>query len=85
MIIPNFDNTKAVDEKGEWQPNTLQMFSVLFSALQRTISNNGITLPQLPASQITTSNVTNGTIVYDSDNNLIKANVGGAIKTIQTS
>ena len=85
MNIPNFDNTKAVDEKGEWTPNVLQMFSLLFEALKQTISENGVMLPQLPTSSITASNVLPGSFVYDSLTGTIKCNVGGSIKTVQTA
>lgn len=87
-LIPPLENSKFVDDKGNltevWQKNLTQ----LYSQLNKTITINGLKVPPLPATEITTERavgIGDGIFVYDSTNNLLKVTINGDFKTIMTS
>lgn len=66
----------------EWR----SIFQQLFEVLQARIGDEGIVIPSQSAANIgLLTNSSNGTLVYDSTNNLVKINIAGAWKTITTS
>lgn len=73
---------------GEWDmhPVWKNFFDQLIFALQTNFSNQGVVVPQQPATNITAPIINNaGQVVYDNTNHLLKVNLNGVIKTITTS
>jgi len=94
MIIPNFENTKVVDENGFLTPVWQLIFQQLITNLQGSLSDEGFLIPQQTTATITTL-MTNfnasaspskyfGNSVYDSTVNKLKVNENGTIKTVVT-
>lgn len=86
-LIPNFPagsllNTNKDDLSDEWRLYLQQ----LTQAVQQTVSSQGIKVPPNTAAQIAqlTSLAGNFSIMGDSDNNVLKVNLNGTIKTIAT-
>lgn len=86
MNIPNFIDAPLVDKDGVLTDTWKQIFSVLFSQLQTNLSNEGFKIPAQSASNISILNndKSNGALVYDSTNHLLKINLNGTFKTIAT-
>lgn len=85
MKLPIFEDIKMVNEIGHLTPSWKNILQVLFEFLQYTLSDEGFILPQLSENQINQlTSSANGTLVYDSTNNIIKARVNGSWVTIQT-
>ena len=86
MNIPNFNDTRVIDKDGKLSDEWRQILSQLFTQLQGGLSDEGISVPQQSSANITTLADANksGTLLYDSDNHLLKVNVNGIFKTIQT-
>ncbi len=87
-LIPPLENSKFVDEQGNlsevWQKN----LTSLYSQLNKTITINGLAVPQLPATEITTERavgIGNGMLIYDSTNDLLKVTIAGTFRTITTT
>ena len=86
MNIPNFINAKIVDKDGNLTDVWRNIFMQLFSQLQGGLSEEGIKVPQQTTTNIAQieSGNTVGNIVYDSSLNVLKINLNGTFKTIQT-
>lgn len=86
MNIPNFQNSKVVDEKGMLTAEWANIFQQLFTELQINVSNEGYKVPQQTTTTISTLNNTNSTsaLIYDSTLDELKVNLNGVFKTIQT-
>lgn len=62
------------------------LFSQLNTQMMSNLSNEGFVPPSQPAANIALlTQSKNGTLVYDSDNDLMKVNINGTFKTITTS
>lgn len=87
MNIPNFNDTQVVDKDGFLTDAWRQTLSQLFSELQKGLSNEGVTVPQQTADNISIiqGNETIGNLIIDSTNNVAKININGTFKTITTS
>lgn len=93
MILPNFENTKLVDEKGyltaEWQ----MILQAFFQTLQKNLSNEGFLIPQQSTATIsslqtqfnasTTPTVYYGDLLYDSTTDEFKVNIAGTFRVVQ--
>lgn len=82
MQIPPFENMKFTDEKGMLTPAAEQMLKLLFQQLTQNVGTEGFIIPSQSVANIALlTNSANGTILYDSTNNLYKGLVAGAFKT----
>lgn len=85
MMIPNYLNSKMVDEKGyltaEWQ----NFFQQLISQLQGNLSDEGYKLPQQSTTIVDRLDTaaSTGAILYDSTTDEAKVNIAGTFKVIQ--
>lgn len=86
MNIPNFNDTRVADKDGYLTDEWRQIFAQLFSQLQGGISDEGISVPQQNSANITTLADANkaGTLLYDSDNHNLKANINGNFQSVLT-
>lgn len=86
-IFPDLPrSTQAVKENGEWQPEWRQFFEQLVQALQQNYGPEGLIIPsQTAANIILLTSSLNGSLLYDSTNNVGKINLNGAWHTITTS
>ena len=85
MKIPPFNNTKVVDENGYLTQEWRSILQALFEGLQYQVSDEGLIIPSQSAANIALlTNSPNGSLVYDSDNDLAKINIAGSWKTITT-
>jgi hypothetical protein len=86
-LIPNFPtglllNSDKSDMSDEWKLYLQQ----LTQAIQQTVSSQGLRVPPNTAAQISqlTAPSASFSIMGDSDNNVLKVNLNGTIKTIAT-
>ena len=86
MNIPNFINTKIVNENGELTETWRDVITQLFTQLQLNVSDEGFMIPNQPTANVSALGGTdsNGAMLYDSDKNLFKGNVNGTFKQIIT-
>ncbi len=87
-LIPTSPKAPLLDmESKDLHPSWRNYFNELTIALQRTLSNEGIPLPQQSTSNINllTGTQSIGAIVYDNTANVAKINLNGTWKTITTS
>lgn len=83
MNIPNFLNEKIVDKEGYLTAPWQNMLIQLITELQKNAGNEGLVMPSQTAANIALlTNSSNGTLVYDSTNNIPKVNVNGTFKSI---
>jgi hypothetical protein len=85
MLIPNFINTKPVDENGNWTPEWANIMTQLLTQMQLNLSNEGFVMPKLTGTQIgylTDADKSNGALVQDSTDGSLKYNLNGAWKTV---
>jgi hypothetical protein len=95
MNIPNYENVPIVSSGGMLSDAWSLILQQLITALQQNLSNEGFRIPQLPTTTINTlqtqyaasSNPSAyyGDLVYDSNANVLKVNIAGTFKTIQTA
>lgn len=86
MAIPALENIKFVDERGYLTSEWRSILQSLFDTLQIRFSDEGLVMPsQTAANILKLKKSANGSMVYDSTNNLAKININGAWKTITTS
>lgn len=82
MIIPNFENIRFTDGRGNLTPQWQNILQALFTALQGGVSDEGFAMPQQSAANIaklqsqfaaaSDPSVYYGRIVYDVTNNQLK-------------
>jgi phage-related holin len=86
MSIPNFIDSKFVDENGNLTDTWKMILSQLFSHLQNNLSQEGIKVPQQTTSNIGILDNINslGALIYDKDTNELKVNINGTFKVIAT-
>jgi len=86
MSIPVFEDIKVVEENGYLTPAFRAILQDLLQVLQYKISDDGFVIPSRTAAEIAQFvDSPNGTMVYDSTNNLAKININGTFKTITTT
>jgi hypothetical protein len=87
MKIPNFIDTPIVDKDGNLTLTWKQIIQQLITQLQLGLSDEGILVPQQTAGNIAklTGDKVIGSLIYDSDNNLLKVNINDSWKTVLTS
>ncbi|NTU69256.1 hypothetical protein HGB13_00285 [bacterium] len=87
MKIPLFFDTEFVDIKtGRLTPFGRNLINQLLDQLQKNASDEGIVMPSLSSDNIVNlSKSVDGTIVYDSTNNVYKGKQNGVFRTIQTT
>ena len=95
MIIPQFEYEPLVDiTTGNLSPEWQLWFTQLITQMTQNVGTQGFVIPQLDAADIaaiktaglaTAGAVANGTLIYDSDNNLLKIWIVNDFKTITTS
>lgn len=87
MEIPSYLEAQVIDENGRFTPVWQRIMQQLLQELQINLSDEGIVMPSQSAANITvlTTAAVNGTLVYDSTNDLPKVNVAGVFKTILTA
>ena len=87
MNIPNFENSKVIDEKGHWTPQWANLIQILISELQNNVSNEGFFIPGQAATNIVklNNNNSNRAILYDNDANSLIVSLNGVFKKIDTS
>lgn len=84
MNIQSFDfsGTKLIDEKGYATAEFSQYMDNLIQTLIMGAGQEGLVSPSQAVGNIALlTNSLNGTMVYDSTNNLFKGNVNGTFKT----
>lgn len=84
MNIPKFVQDKVIGADGRLTPSWHQLFSQLLNEMNTNVSNNGFVVPSRTNDDINAMavNVPNGTILYDSDTNELKAKVNGVFVVI---
>jgi TM2 domain-containing membrane protein YozV len=85
--IPSFENIKFVDENGMLTPEWRTILWQLFEGLQNNFSNEGLVPPSQTAANIALLNPTvslPGTIVYDTTDNVLKADIANTWQTLET-
>jgi len=90
MIVPAFLNNTFVDKNGDLTPGWSFLLNQLFNDMQTNISNEGFVIPSQTTANInrlaaTGSKILNGTMLYDSDLNVLKVFKNGVFKTITTT
>lgn len=85
ILIPNFSNTKAIDDKGNWTPEWANIMQQLISQLQLNYSNEGLKVPQQTTDVINDIGVlpntppkTEGSLLVDSTTKELKLYIDGA-------
>jgi hypothetical protein len=83
-MIPNFENLKFVDENGMLTDTWRQTMSGLITQLQKTISKEGLVVPQQTSSNIAILNNIKslGALLYDQNTNQLKVNISGAFSPV---
>lgn len=84
MMIPSFSNNRVVDEDGFFTPEWANLMSILITQTQNNLGNEGYVLPQQSSANITDltdASKSTGAIVYNSTDNTMMGNIGGAWKT----
>lgn len=87
MNVPTFSYDKVVDKDGNWSFIWLQIVTQLLQQLQLNFSNEGCVVPEVSAADIViiAANLpANGTMLYDSTNDLLKVWVGGTGGSFKT-
>ena len=85
MSIPSFENIKFVDENGMLTPEWRSILQSLFQILQDRFSDEGLVPPSQTATNIglLNPNISSlGTMVYDTTDNVIKANIANVWQTL---
>lgn len=87
--IPVLPVCALVDKNGQMTSQWNIFFNQLLTELQNNISNTGLVIPSQSATMVATLNtppnqMANGTLIYDTTNNLAKVVINNVIKTIQT-
>lgn len=86
MNVPNYQNTQAVDKNGYFSSPWQMILNQLLTQMQNALSDEGFVVPSQSASEIAKlTNSPNGTLIYDSTNNLLKVKIGGTFRTVTTS
>jgi hypothetical protein len=86
MNVPNFENIRAVDEKGMWTNDWRQLLTHLLQEMQSNLSDQGIFVPKLTATEIADLNTADSTaaMVYNTTTSKFMFNENGTFKTVQT-
>ena len=81
--IPNFEDMRFTDGKGHFTPSWKNIMQQFFGQIKKTISNEGIKIPQQTTVNITALNTLEsvGALLYDSDTDELKV----CIKTSPTT
>lgn len=87
MNIPVFTFFKWVEETGLLASEAYLLLDQLFQALQNGLSDNGWTLPQITAAQLTdiAPRMPNGTMWYETDNHEMILKVAGVLRKVTTT
>jgi hypothetical protein len=90
MRVPAFLNNTFVDENGDLTPGWSFLLNQLFNDMQANISNEGFVIPSQTTVNINklanvSPKIANGTMLYDSDLNVLKVFKNGVFKTITTN
>jgi hypothetical protein len=85
MNIPNFEDSKIVDENGRLTPVWRNILNQLFTELQTNASEEGLYVPVLSSQAIEQLESSTGALVYNSDTKKFMCCEDGAWKTITTS
>lgn len=81
-----FQNTSPVDKNGNWTPEWKSIIENMCIFLSTIYTQQGVVVPGFKATDIAhLTNSLSGTLVYDTTNNLFKANQNGTFKTITTT
>ena len=86
MNIPNFINTRMVDDKGYLTPEWSNILTQLITELQLNLSNEGYRLPLVPTlqiNQLVAVEKSIGNMLYDSTTNEAKVNINGVWEVVQ--
>lgn len=84
--IPAFENIKIVDENGYLTSGWRAILQDLLQVLQYKISDDGFVIPSRTAAELAQFDGSpNGTMVYDSTNDLAKIKIAGTFETITTT
>lgn len=85
MNIPNYIPEKVITKDGDFTAGWMIVIQNLLQELQNNVGNNGFVIPSLTFAQISQlTNSVNGTMIYDTTNNVLRVNIGGTFKIIQT-
>jgi hypothetical protein len=87
MFIPVFNNVKYVDENGFLTDEMRGYEDLLNQSLQNGLSDNGWTLPQITAANLTSisSSMPNGTAWYETDAHEVVIKINGALRKVTTT
>lgn len=86
MNIPNFIETRVVDENGNWTQPWAFIMEQLLTQLQLNAGIEGLVIPNLTVDKVALlTESQNGALIYDSTNNQAKVNINGTFKVIQTA
>lgn len=93
MILPNFENTQIVDNKGYLTPAWQIIMQAFFQTLQKNLSDEGFLIPQQDTATITdlqtqfnaspTPTAYFGDLLYDSSTDEFKVNIAGTFRVVQ--
>ncbi len=84
MNIPNFINSRVIDENGYFTPEWRNLMTQMLTEQQINLGNEGYKIPQQPTTNInnlTDVDKSTASIVYDSTTNTFKGNEAGVWKT----
>jgi len=87
MILPSFLHTKIVDKDGYPTEDFKNFLTNLVMPLQQNLSNEGYKLPFQTEENIAILDnpKSTGMMLYDEKNNVVKVNLNGTYKTVQTA
>jgi hypothetical protein len=87
MKIPQFNDSKIVDEKGNLNANWKNILISLLQQLQYNLSDEGYKIPMVTNAKLATLNniKSNGALVYNSDTHELMINKNGTFKNVLTS
>ena len=78
--IPNFANTKVIDEDGYFTEEWAQLFQQLLTQLQNNYNDEGLIVPNqtsVNVSYLTDANKSNGALLQNSDTGNLLFNING--------
>lgn len=86
MKIPNFIESKLVDETGKLSPVWRNIFMSLFDEMNKNLSDEGIKAPHQSTANIAVLNTpeSTGKFLYDTDKKKAFVNIDGTFKEITT-
>lgn len=86
MNIPSFIQERVIDENGYFTPSWAFVIEQLLSQLQINAGAEGLVPSSLKTEDIAvvaaSTNLQNGTLIYDSTTDQLKTNIAGTFKVI---